>query len=64
VDAEGAGFVGGSGDDAAAAGFATDDDGLAEERGVACLLDGDEEGIEIDVEYVVCHRSLVVARAF
>ena len=47
--AEGAGFVGGGGDDAARA-VVADEDGLAAECGMIKLLDGGEEGVHVEVE--------------
>ncbi len=50
VDAEFPGFVAGGGDYAALIGLAADDDGLAAELGALEQLDGDEEGVHVDVE--------------
>ena len=50
VDAELAGGVGGGGDDAALVGAASDDHGLAFERGIEELFHGHEEGVHVDVE--------------
>ena len=50
VDAELARRVGGGGDHAALMRLSADDDGLALERGIEELFDGDEEGVHVDVE--------------
>jgi hypothetical protein len=64
VDTEDAGLVGSGGDYAATARVATNDDGLAGEGGVADLLDGDEEGVEVNVKNVTRHRESDIAQAF
>ena len=50
VDAELARGVGRGRDDAALIGLSADDHGLAFERRVEELFDGDEEGVHVDVE--------------
>ncbi len=50
VHAELAGGVGGGRDNAALVGLPADDHGLAFERRVEELFDGDEEGVHVDVE--------------
>ena len=50
VDSELARGIGRGRDDAALVGLSADDDGLADERGVEELFDGDEEGVHVDVE--------------
>ena len=57
VDAEFARGVGRGRDDAALVGLAADDHGLAFERGIEELFDGDEEGVHVDVEVSLHPRS-------
>ena len=50
MDSELAGRIGSGGDDSAFVALASDDDGLAFERGIVELFHGDEEGVHVDVE--------------
>src|ERR1700733_4300487 len=50
MNAEFAGGVRSGRNDAALVGLSADDYGLTDERGIEELLDGDEEGIHVDVE--------------
>jgi hypothetical protein len=50
MDAELAGGIGGGGDDTALVGASADDDGLALEGRIEEFLDGDEEGVHVEME--------------
>ena len=61
VDAEFARGIGRGRDHAALVSLPTDDHGLADERGIEELFDGDEEGVHVDVE-VGLHEGPAICR--
>ena len=64
MNTEDTGLVRSSRYDAPAARVAAHHDRLAGEGGVADLLDGDEEGIEVDMKNATRHRESDIAQAF